>query len=281
MQPGLTRAVPLGIIGFLVGALLVIVIRALQNLDPIWAVGPGIVLGTFGAAFFFVWGMGAFDPRMSVHGEHAAEAHPAEAEEKPLMILGGYVWQITFILTLLLIALMAFAWLPTGLTLITVGDPVGSAVGIGYFPVTIGDTEIQVSELVVFIGFILITLVLLALVAGGIGFIFHALAQGVTEAKSTQMTELGPGAFGDKQGLVPTLLFLVTYIILAAIIFAIFYYVAVGLVMPDEPMRTIASLANALIIAILLLRPKAVVRFVAHIAAIVARFLRRVPGALQ
>jgi len=34
MQPGLARAVPLGILGFIGGALLALVIRMLQGLDP-------------------------------------------------------------------------------------------------------------------------------------------------------------------------------------------------------------------------------------------------------
>ncbi len=80
MQPGLSRAIPMAIIGFLFGALLVIVIRGLQGLDPLWAAGPGIVMTAFTTAGFFVWGMGAFNPKMSVHGE-AAEAEAHEAAE--------------------------------------------------------------------------------------------------------------------------------------------------------------------------------------------------------
>src|SRR5215470_12229375 len=101
MQPGLPRAVPMGIAGFALGALIAIVIRMLQGIGPTSPeysgfVGPAMVLGAFISSGFFVWGMGAFDPRMSVHGEHA----PAEAEEakseSPASILSGFTWQITF-----------------------------------------------------------------------------------------------------------------------------------------------------------------------------------------
>ena len=75
LQPGLARAVPMGILGFIGGALLALVIRMLQGLDPAGSVGAAFVLGAFISSGVFVWGMGAFDPRMSVHGDHAEEEH--------------------------------------------------------------------------------------------------------------------------------------------------------------------------------------------------------------
>jgi len=52
MRPGIARAVPMGILGFAVGALLAVVIRLLQGLDPnpndpYGYVGPALVLGAF------------------------------------------------------------------------------------------------------------------------------------------------------------------------------------------------------------------------------------------
>jgi hypothetical protein len=41
------------------------------------------------------------------------------------------------------------------------------------------------------------------------------------------------------------------------------------------------SWVNALVFAILILRPKSVARLVSRVAAAVARFLRRIPGAIQ
>ena len=90
MKPGLARAVPMGIGGFTIGVILAYLIRLAQGLEPNAAapyafVGPALVLGAFISAGFFVWGMGAFDPRMSVHGEHAIQEHaeePAEAERR-------------------------------------------------------------------------------------------------------------------------------------------------------------------------------------------------------
>src|SRR5262245_45850796 len=111
MQPGISRAVPMGIFGFLIGSLLVIVARGLQSLDPLWAVGPGIVFGAFFCAGFFMWGIGAFDPRMSVHGEHVEETPKVE---KPRTILSGYIWQATFLTLIVLLVLAVIAWLPGG-----------------------------------------------------------------------------------------------------------------------------------------------------------------------
>ena len=55
-----------------------------------------MVLGSFISAGVFVWGMGAFDPRMNVHGEHHEIEAAAPAVESPLTLLGGFTWQITF-----------------------------------------------------------------------------------------------------------------------------------------------------------------------------------------
>ncbi len=88
MKYGLSRAVPMGIFGFLFGMFLAILLRALQGLDPTWDAEIGIVLGAIFCSIFFVWSMGAFDPAMSAHGEegHGDEEHavhaPAE-EAKP------------------------------------------------------------------------------------------------------------------------------------------------------------------------------------------------------
>src|SRR5262245_26698734 len=99
MQPGLSRAIPMAILGFLFGSLVVIVLRFLQSLDPIWAVGPGLVVSVIFTAIFFVWGMGAFNPAMSVHGEEA-EAHHEEVDPDnapPRHLLTSSVWSLTTI----------------------------------------------------------------------------------------------------------------------------------------------------------------------------------------
>src|SRR5258707_147303 len=139
MQPGLARAVPIGIMGFAGGALLAILIRLAQGLDPNPAapfayVGPAFVLGAFISAGFFVWGMGAFDPKMSVHGEHAEDALANPEAETPAQILNGYTWQILTWTTVLILAVAIFAFLPSGPQLRSVsGDGNPSAIGYTTF----------------------------------------------------------------------------------------------------------------------------------------------------
>jgi hypothetical protein len=78
MNYGLSRAVPMGILGFALGMLLTIILRAWQALDPVWDPEVGIVLGGIVSAVLFVWSMGAFDPQMSAHGEEHDEEHAEE-----------------------------------------------------------------------------------------------------------------------------------------------------------------------------------------------------------
>ena len=133
---------PLGILGFIGGALLALVIRMLQGLDPAGSVGAALVLGAFISAGVFVWGMGAFDPRMSVHGDHAEGEHaePEHAVVKavphkdpaPVSILGAFTWKVTFwtILGVLIIAVIAF--IPSGPHIHNVHPGAGDVSGVGF-----------------------------------------------------------------------------------------------------------------------------------------------------
>ena len=201
IRPGLSRAVPMGILGFLLGALIVIILRALQGLTPLWDAGVGATLSAFMAAGFFVWGMGGFDPRMSVHGEAAEHHDEAEGEAKPAAILGSTIWQLTTILIVFMIVIGFVAWLPGGPRLTVTDNALASPVQVGYFDLTLGDQVVQVSELVVFIVFIIIMMVSLLLAAGAVGAVFFGLARGVANAAvathtpmERQLFELPAGA---------------------------------------------------------------------------------------
>ncbi len=182
MQAGLSRAIPSGIIGFMVGALIVIVLRGLQGLDPVWASGPGLVMCGFMTAGFFVWGMGAFDSRLSVHGEAEAAVHEELVEEaaQPRSLLLGSTWMILTIVVLIFVALLGFAALPGGLALIQTIQPGASLVQVGYadVPLPFGGPNITVSTFVLFALFVLWSFVSLALVGAALAFIFVFISRG-------------------------------------------------------------------------------------------------------
>jgi len=69
-KPGLLRAIPMGILGFLIGAAVVLIVRALQSMDPLWDAGVALAITPLFTTYFFLWGMGAFNPKMSEHGDH-------------------------------------------------------------------------------------------------------------------------------------------------------------------------------------------------------------------
>lgn len=184
-QPGLNRAIPAGILGFLIGAGLVYFIRALQQMDPVWSPGVGLVFGTLFCAGFFIWGIGAFNPKLSLHGEEAeAEAARAATEPpKPGFVLGRSVWQVSTLLLVTTLVVMAFAFLPGGFTLTTTEDALASRTAFGYFPVEINGETVLVAELVVFVGFALIMIVSLLVVAALLGWLFTWLNQNVKEVE--------------------------------------------------------------------------------------------------
>jgi len=88
-KPGLQRAIPYMILAFVASLIFVYAVRSLQNMDPVWVNADtsegaqvGLVLAAFASMGAFMWGIGAFDPKMSEHGDHADEAHEETAPEK-------------------------------------------------------------------------------------------------------------------------------------------------------------------------------------------------------
>jgi hypothetical protein len=188
MQAGLSRAIPTGILGFMLGALFVILLRGLQGLDPLWASGPGIVMCAITTAVGFIWGMGAFDSRLSAHGEHEAEAHAALAEEaaKPRSILFGSSWMILTVTVVVFIILLGLAVFPGSLALIQTIQPGASLLMVGYaeVPLPFGGQNIIVSTFVLFALFVLWAFVSLVAVAAVLGYGFVFLHRGLLESQA-------------------------------------------------------------------------------------------------
>lgn len=300
MRPGLSRAIPMGILGFLFGGLIVIILRSLQGLTPLWDTGAGIVLGVLMAAAFFVWGVGGFDPRMSVHGE-AADEVDEEAEATPAGLLRGSIWQIATLLLLLLLAVAAFALLPGGLALTITADPLASTAQVGMFEMELpfGGPVVQVSQLVVFIVVIIIMFLSLGVAAAVISAILYALNRGIREAQTGGTAALavaggpteaalqtaGEGgaarvAAGGGRSTLGTIIEIVKFVVLALILYLLFYYVLIGLVLPGSPLLMPLSLINAVIFALLILRPAVVLRTLGRVSGWLVRVLQALPRVL-
>ena len=300
MQAGLSRAIPMAIIGFMIGALVTIILRGLQSLDPIWSAGPGLVLAGFTMAGFFVWGMGAFDPKLSVHGEAEEAAHEELQKEaaQPRSILLGSTWMIATIVIIVIGLLAAFAVLPGGFGLIQTVTPGASTAMVGYTQVTLpfGGPDIEVSTLVIFGVFILVAFVSLAAAAWVFSFLLTSLSHGLIEVQTAGGgTAALPAPAEPKKertplDLIKTIaIFGVTFIIL----YLFFYYVAIGLILPNpslpllslfmsNPLQLIMlSLVNAIIFTFLILRPALVLQVIGIVARWLAHVLRSVPKFLQ
>lgn len=309
MQPGLSRAIPAGIIGFLLGSLIVIVIRGLQGMVPLWDTGVGMSLAAFTTAGFFVWGMGAFNPEMSLHGEAAEAAEAARAQQAdntpPRKILFGYTWQIATLLIIFLVAVFGFATIPGGLTLVTTADADASLTAASLVEFQLpGGAFVQVSQFVIFAIFIIITFVSLAAAASIINWVMIGMSRGVKEAQLEAAAAGGgtvavdaPEAERTYRIANPTLRRLVTFVIFGVVfvvLYLLFYYVAIGLIAPQPDLPglnlifpdpsaqlVVLSFVNALVITFLILRPTLVLQFIGRVARFVVKILRRIPGFLQ
>ncbi|MDD9955770.1 MAG: hypothetical protein OXP68_06070 [Anaerolineaceae bacterium] len=215
MQPGPGRALPMGILGFLAGMGLLVVIRYLQSLQPYMEPQLGIVLGTALAAAGFIYGMGAFDPLMNTHAhepaegeeEHAHEAADEETEDDPDRVLGGWLWLSSSLLILLLVVIAAFALLPDGPGLRISGDPLADFASIGVVQLHVGEATFEMTQLTLLVAFTLFMFVSLAIAAGALGLLMHALHNGVKTVSDTGHTPLQRELLsGDATGGTPALL---------------------------------------------------------------------------
>lgn len=187
MQPGIPRGVIGGIIGFLAGFAIVIALRIMFGFEPYWKLGLGIVLATFTCAFGFVWGMGAFDAKMSAHPDDSIPQPTLEEQARqagPLGILTNTTWSITFWTLLVVLGVFALAKIPgVGLTVTRI--PNASVSEIGTYTLQAFGGEIVVNQLVVLAGFIAFTMFSLFMAAGAIGFLLTFLNQEVEVSRKT------------------------------------------------------------------------------------------------
>ena len=109
-KPGLARAIPYMIAVFVLSLAIVYGIRTLQDMDPVWmnvdsseGAQVGLVLAAFASMGAFMWGVGAFDPKMSEHGDQAHEVEETAPESEftlktsgPVFRLGKWLWDLAW-----------------------------------------------------------------------------------------------------------------------------------------------------------------------------------------
>lgn len=203
MQPGPGRALPMGILGFLAGMGLLVVIRYLQSLQPYMEPQLGIVLGTLLAAVGFIYGMGAMDPQMNEHAHEPAEGEEAavheasadeeeEAEAEPGSVLGGWLWLLSSLMVLLLIVIAFFALLPEGPGLRISGDPLADFASIGVVQLELGGQTLEMTQLTLLVLFTIFMFLSLAVAAGAMGLLVHVLNHGLKTVSEVEHTPLQP-----------------------------------------------------------------------------------------
>ena len=195
-HPGVFRAIPGAILGFVAGLAIVLGIRTLQGLDPVWNPGVALVLAPFTTTFGWLWGIGAFNPKLSEHGEHHhddehaivavdgdkhAVVHEEEAGIGELLMSG--IWRALSYSLLLLTIFFALATL-TNLGLQIVGQSNASTAAFGNsVNLNLFGNEIQTTQMVIFLTFVAVLLVSLIIFGFAIGFLVY---QGSNQIKIAQ-----------------------------------------------------------------------------------------------
>ncbi len=104
--------------------------------------------------------------------------------ENPVKILGNSLGWVSALLLILLAVIVTVAAIPGGPGQTVVADPAGAVGEVGVVELTLpfgGDT-IQASQLIVFLGFVVFTLVMLAVIASAMALVMYKLSRGLAES---------------------------------------------------------------------------------------------------
>jgi hypothetical protein len=306
MGYGITRAIPMGIIGFVLGAALVVLLRALQSMTEVWNAQLGLTMGGLFATIFFLWGVGGLSGKMAGHhvqepeedefgNELPVEEHHHD-ELSPNGILQEQIWTIGFWVTIISIGLFLFSAIPGGFGYTLSTDSAANRNTIGYFTFVLpnGD-EVVVSQLVAFVLFVVFTMGSLLVTAWLIAKGLTALNRGVKTAKVVgnqplnALPEASPAGLltagdGAEAAAVAKPAFdwrrLIIAIVTGLVLYQLFWHALVGWIIPGEPIRTVASAVNAVLLPILIFYTKRVLWTIGYVARGVAWLLRGLPSFL-
>lgn len=204
-HPGINRAIPSAIIGLIIGEVIVMGMRSYQGL-PLWDPGVAIVLGAFTMMAGWLWGVGAFNPKLSEHGEHPAEetaivtvdddgneivvheAHDHHEEAEPRDLFFTEFYKAMSLPMIILVIVFLFALLPDGFYLPVV-DAANASPTAFSTDVTLNLPfwgEVVTTQMIVFLSFVGILGLSMLIFAGGLGFLFYKGHEQVLIANKTE-----------------------------------------------------------------------------------------------
>ena len=188
MRPGISRGVSGGILGILAGMVIVTLLRLVFGFQPYLKLDLGLILGAFTAAYGFVWGMGGFSPLMNQHADDSTPV-PTMEEEEQRVGPGGMVLNTTWLVAFVSIAVLVGLWLIMFLpgSDITVTRHADASVSrFGNVAITFFGEETQINQVFLLAGWIVITVLSLALAGGVLGFVNFFLNRNVEEVKAME-----------------------------------------------------------------------------------------------
>lgn len=342
MGYSMTRAIPMGIIGFVLGAAFVVLLRGLQQMDELWNPQLGLTIGGLFATIFFLWGIGGLSGKMAAHEVHEPEEDefgnelPVEDhhhdEPTGVGILQEQIWSVAFWVIVVAIIAYAVAALPTGLGYTVSSDPAANTNANGFFTLELPFLQepLIISKILLFVLVFTFTLGSLFVAAWLISKALVGLNSNIKTVKvegnqplvpllGTNTANAGLLASGEgeaavvaasapeapavPQSVLGTLVSapfrwagealkfvfkllvdepdtepkrttgariakVLPLVITGVILYALFHAALVGWIIKDEPIRTIASLSNAILLPLLIFRT----RWVLYVVGLAARF---------
>lgn len=282
MGYSMTRAIPMAVIGFVLGAALVVLLRGLQSMTEVWSPQLGLTMGGLFATIFFLWGIGGLSGKMAAHEVHEPEEdefgnelpvedHHHHGEEKPADILQEQVWVVAFWISVLVIGVFAFAAIPGGFGYVLSSDPAANVNAIGYFELELFGQTLIVSQLFAFVLVVAFTMFSLFVAAWLIAQALFGLNRGIKtvkvvgnqpltalpEAAPAGLLEAGEGAEVGRTIKVapqaPNVSFwrVIKALGLIIVLAVVFNFTIVGWFVPNESERLMVSLLSAVAVSIL------------------------------
>lgn len=307
MGYSMTRAIPMGIIGFVLGAALVVLLRGLQQMDEVWNPQLGLTMGGLFATVFFLWGIGGLSGKMAAHEVHEPDEDefgnelPVEEhhhdEPTGVGILQEQVWTVAFWVVVIALVTYAFSTIPGGFGYVLSSDPGANTNAIGYFTLELPflPEPLVVSQLTMFVFVVAFTMLSLFVAAWLISKALFGLNSGIKTVKAegnrplTALPEasnaglLTSGENGEAVAVAQSSFNwrkLIIAVITGLVLLWLFYEALIGWIIKDSPNREILSVTNAIIIPILIFYTKQVLWTLGRVARFGARVLRGLPGFL-
>lgn len=176
-SPSVGRALRMGIIGFVLGALVITIIRAIPGNLPAWDTTSGLSFGIVGYVLCF---------GLSLRNQHndRGRLRPVEREHLFQTLLFTIPDVLSFVMMLSMVILASITILPS---ITTTTNPAASVHALGMIKLSVGNSNLGISKAAVFVGLATLSLLIIGFLGMGMSKLVMVLSAPIPNAQPNLM----------------------------------------------------------------------------------------------